>query len=196
MSKRKLYLDFETTGLKHQHDYPTEIGFILDGGQGVLEEYERYIKLPKGVIVSDFITSLTGVTNQLLDEQGVNIEEVKEKLKEVIDKDTLVIAHNVSFDLGFLYTHFGIEPEQFICTMHMWSDKEPKVSAKLESIYNRNLGKLKQTHQALDDVRMMQGIYTLWEEKYGNELEGYICEVKGLNNRPLLFTPKNAKVIR
>ena len=92
-------LDFETTGLSPEAgDRITEVAALrIEGGEIV----ERYVSLVNcGVRIPPFITSLTGITQQMVD-SAPPAEEVVPRLIDFIGADTLA-AHNASFDEKFL----------------------------------------------------------------------------------------------
>ena len=92
-------LDLETTGLNPAEDSIIEFAAIRvkDG-----KETERFAslvrwnrKLPKTVV------DLTGITDQLLQEQGAPLEQALQRFLDFVGKDRL-IGYNISFDMEFL----------------------------------------------------------------------------------------------
>ncbi|WP_426177222.1 3'-5' exonuclease [Massilia sp. TWR1-2-2] len=92
-------LDFETTGLSPaMGDRITEVAAlrIVDG-----RVTERYVSLINcNARIPSFITSLTGITQQMVDD-APPVRQVLPQLLEFIGSDTLS-AHNASFDEKFL----------------------------------------------------------------------------------------------
>ncbi|WP_342513136.1 exonuclease domain-containing protein [Sporosarcina sp. FSL K6-1522] len=92
-------LDFETTGFRAGADQIIQIGAI------------KYVKHEQTDILSTFInphryiplsvTQLTGISNEMV-QAAPTIDEKIEELLAFIG-DLPVIAHNASFDMGFLY---------------------------------------------------------------------------------------------
>lgn len=97
-------LDFETTGLRAGADQIIQIGAIRyfdhwkDEQMDVLINPQRYI--------SPTITRLTGITNEMVEKAPT----IDEKLGELIEfiGELPIIAHNASFDMGFLYALEGV----------------------------------------------------------------------------------------
>ncbi|UVW27031.1 PolC-type DNA polymerase III [Massilia sp. H6] len=92
-------LDFETTGLSPEMgDRITEVAALrIVGG----EIRERYVSLVNcGVRIPSFITSLTGITQQMVD-TAPSAGRVMPELLDFIGGDMLS-AHNASFDEKFL----------------------------------------------------------------------------------------------
>lgn len=190
--ERFLFLDFETIGLNYREDEPTEIAFIITDSKGkVEEEYSQLIKLPRWKQVPEFITELTGITTELLETEGKHLGEVKQEVQRIIQGDEVVVAHHASFDLGYLSYYFGIQPDKFLCTRHMWHTMEQNRRAGLEAVYRRNIGEITQDHRALNDVYMLRDIFFKWEEVGNKPKEEFYNVLSRVNGRELPFIPKN-----
>ena len=100
-------VDIETTGLSPEWDDIIEIGAIKYSNGEEIERFQSLIQpLPykDGTFVSDFITELTGITNEML-ATAPKTEEVISAFSEFIGDQTIV-GYNVSFDINFLYDNF------------------------------------------------------------------------------------------
>lgn len=195
MFKNILVIDFETTGLSPEKDYPTEVGFkkVYDNGQE--EVYSKMIRLPENVKVPEFITNLTGLTTEQVNEQGIEKEEIKKILADVIDHETLVVAHNANFDLGFLFHHFGIVPDHFMCTRTIEFLTHPDKSSSLEPTYRRYFGETIQKHRALSDVLMTFDVLKRHEKIYGDAMCFFLNKMVITPERELVYQPNNAIVL-
>jgi DNA polymerase-3 subunit epsilon len=92
-------LDFETTGLSPaMGDRITEVAALRIVGGRVTERYVSLINC--NARIPSFITSLTGITQQMVDE-APPVRRVMPELLDFIGSDTLS-AHNASFDEKFL----------------------------------------------------------------------------------------------
>ena len=112
--------DLETTGLSPSFDEIIEFAGLRVRGEKVVERFSTLIK--PNYPVSDFITDLTGITNEMLD-GAPSIESVIAEIKDFIASDILV-GHNVNFDINFLYdaiAQFQSEPlsNDFVDTMRL-----------------------------------------------------------------------------
>lgn len=92
-------IDIETTGLYPKTDEIIELGAIRVRGYEIRERFSTLIK--PSAPISAFISSLTGITNEML-EDAPSIEEVISDIRDCIGGDILV-GHNVNFDINFLY---------------------------------------------------------------------------------------------
>ncbi len=102
-------IDLETTGLSTECDSIIEVSAIRVVKGEIVDSYSHLVQPPliydcyksKYCYVTSFITELTGITNEMLEDQPV-IEEVLPEYLEFIGKDTIV-GHNVNFDINFIY---------------------------------------------------------------------------------------------
>ncbi|MEO7397703.1 MAG: DEDD exonuclease domain-containing protein [Ilumatobacteraceae bacterium] len=91
-------LDLETTGGDRQNDVITEIGAIKMRGGVNLGTFQTLIN--PGRAVPPLITVLTGISDAML-VPAPRIEQVLPSLLEFC-RDTVIVGHNVRFDVGFL----------------------------------------------------------------------------------------------
>ncbi len=96
-------IDLETTGYAPQYDEIIEISAIrVRDGQPV-ETFSSFVK-PE-MPVDEFITSLTGITNDML-ATAPRPAEIFPAARDFIGAD-VVVGWNVSFDVNFLYDWFS-----------------------------------------------------------------------------------------
>ena len=92
-------IDIETTGLDPKVDEIIEISAIKIRDNKIISEYSTLIK-PQHEI-SDFITNLTGITNEMVDDKPA-INTVLNDYFDFLDND-IIVGHNINFDINFLY---------------------------------------------------------------------------------------------
>ena len=90
--------DLETTGLDPKVDFVIEFGAVKIVNGIATERYQQFIKPP--VRIPKFITKLTGITNEMV-EDAPTFEEVVDDLYDFLGDHPLV-AHNIYFDHNFL----------------------------------------------------------------------------------------------
>lgn len=103
-------IDLETTGLSSQYDSIIEVGAIKIRNNQISGTYQQLIN--PGFEISDFITDLTGISNEMLE----GMPSIEEKIDEVIDfiSDDIVVGHNVNFDINFIYDNlYRIKNKEF-----------------------------------------------------------------------------------
>ena len=97
-----LIVDLETTGPSPKSGSAiTEIGAVKVKGGEVIAEFESFVNPLKPI--PEYITDLTGITNQML----ANAPIIDEVLPDFLNfagshLETILVAHNAPFDLGFL----------------------------------------------------------------------------------------------
>ncbi len=96
-------VDIETTGGSPKSDKITEIAIYLHNGLTIEEEWSTLMN-PE-VAIPFFITGLTGITNEMVAD-APRFCEVARKIVEMTE-NRIFVAHNVSFDYGFLRNEFS-----------------------------------------------------------------------------------------
>jgi len=91
-------IDIETTGGSAQLEKITEIAVYLHDGHKITEEYSTLINPERNIPY--FITNLTGITNEMV-ENAPRFYEIAKKLIELTEGRTFV-AHNARFDYSFI----------------------------------------------------------------------------------------------
>ncbi|WP_317992496.1 DNA polymerase III subunit epsilon [Bartonella gliris] len=102
---REIIFDTETTGLDKEKDRIIEIGCV--------EMVDRYLTgrrfhvylNPQGVIIPDEVVAIHGLTNERLKNEK-SFSDIADAFLEFINGATM-IAHNASFDIGFLNAELG-----------------------------------------------------------------------------------------
>lgn len=100
-------IDVETTGRSPQWDHIIEVAAlkISDGQEvGRFSSLIQPPSMPGGTYVDDFITALTGITDEMLESAPFAPDVLAEFASFV--GDTPVVGHYVGFDINFLYDSF------------------------------------------------------------------------------------------
>ncbi|MBE0666162.1 MAG: 3'-5' exonuclease, partial [Bacteroidales bacterium] len=97
-------IDIETTGGSARLERITEIAVIIHDGTEVIDEYSTLITPERSIPY--FITSLTGITNEMV-EDAPRFFEVARKIVEITEGKVFV-AHNARFDYSFLRQEFAM----------------------------------------------------------------------------------------
>ena len=91
-------VDIETTGI-NDDDRIIEIAALRVRKGDISGKYTTLVKCDKSI--PEGIVRLTGITNSMLNSDGVDPKEALEGLKEFCNDDVLV-GHNIQFDMRFL----------------------------------------------------------------------------------------------
>lgn len=180
---RLVFIDVETTGLDPQRGHRIiEIGAIVMADNCLVDEFQSLIRVNRSI--PRHVSKIHGITNEMLHDQP-SPEDVFPNVKNFIS-DSVLIAHNAKFDVGFLRSEFNrlnlCINNQSICTLELSRRRYPRLpNHKLDTIYRHLIDmsgdmlqiggviqKLEgssscprklQQHRALDDARMVAAIW-------------------------------------
>lgn len=149
---RAIFLDLETTGLNPDQDEIIEIGMVpfTYGPEGQIYSVENpYSKLREpSETISEEITKITNITNEMVQGKTIDPDEVFEFVKQA----GLIIAHNASFDRVFLEKfspQFADKP--WACSMSQIPWKEEGFDGTRLSHIAAGLGFFYEAHRAVED---------------------------------------------
>ena len=94
--------DVETTGLSAIYDSIIELAGVKMHKGNVIEEFQEFID--PGHPLSDTTVQLTGITDEMV--RGSKTEKEVLMAFQAFTEDTILVAHNASFDMGFLNTAY------------------------------------------------------------------------------------------
>lgn len=151
---------------------------VVDGN--VIEEYDEFIKTNEPL--PSKITELTGITDKMIEDNGVDEEIIAHDLKQRLTEDTLMVAHNTQFDLSFVYTllkrHFPLEAEEIIQnvywldTLTVLKDRKDYPHKLIDAVKHYGVEEVN-FHRAIDDTKALCEVYKeLIDER--DDLEEYI----------------------
>lgn len=169
-------VDLETSGASPLHGAGiTEIGCVKVRGGIVLGEFSTFIN-PQSPI-SDFITGLTGITDEMVWDAPL-MREIFPTLLEFLgpEHQSVLVAHNAPFDLGFLKA----SAREIGCPWPAYRVMDTvrysrKVVSK-DEVGDYKLGTLaaffgattSPTHRALDDARATVDVLHAVLERFGD----------------------------
>ncbi len=179
-------IDIETTGGHPKHERITEIAIYVTDGNKIIDSFSTLINPEKRVPL--FITGLTGITNEML-EDAPKFFEVAAKIVE-ITKDTVFVAHNVGFDYGFVKEEFANLGYKFrlntLCTLKLGRKLFPGFkSYSLGNLCKSMNVSLVNAHRAYADAKATAEIFNMiykkdYDENEGININGF--SVNGLNS--------------
>ena len=117
-----LIFDTETTGLPKRWNAPitdtdnwprcVQIAWQLHDKYGELIEQQDYLIKPEGYNIPFDAEKIHGISTQLAEEKGEDLEKVLYLFNEALSKSKFVVGQNVNFDLNIMGCEFirtGIE---------------------------------------------------------------------------------------
>lgn len=115
-------IDLETTGFSPEFDEIIEIACIRFRDGVEVDKFQSLVIPHDMSLVDDYIIKLTGITHDML-QAAPNIETVLPNALSFIGHD-IIIGHNVSFDINFLYDNcerfgFGYFDNDYVDTRRL-----------------------------------------------------------------------------
>lgn len=174
MPAKKTYaiVDVETTGGSPRFERITEVGIVLFDGEQVIDTFESLVNPEQSI--PEFITKLTGITNEMVQE-APRFYEIAKKIVE-LTQGAVFVAHNARFDYGFLRSEFKrlgyTYTRRQLCTV--------KLSRRVfPGLPSYSLGKLirhfdipvSRRHRALDDALATTELLRMMLEKESGDAE-------------------------
>lgn len=189
-------LDVETSSLDVEAGEIIEIGAAKFDKKG--EEIDNFNTLIKNrEEVPKLALVITGIKECDL-KKAPAFEEIKEKL-QVFLKDSIIIGHNVNFDINFLKKNGVKIDNQIIDTWHLSAILLPNLgSHSLESLTLKLKIGHPEKHRALDDAKASFNLFLFLKEKIKEidletrkEIKKYLQKDK--NDLAILFDSKEFK---
>lgn len=180
-----LVLDTETSGLDFKDDRIIELAVIryvpCENGGKIDFEMDDFIKLPDGRVLDEKIIELTGITDKMLEEQGISDTECAEKFTSIFTEKPLIVAYNAQFDLNYLFYFLHragradvLKRAKMLDALTVYKDRH-EYPHRLENaieIYNLQ-DKVVNSHRAIDDTKaLLEVMFEMAKEK--DDLDKYI----------------------
>lgn len=100
--KNYTVIDLETTGFSTRYNDIIEIGCIKIRDGKIIDKYQTLIKPPDPIPY--LIECMTGIKNEMVAD-APSFSEIAQSVWDFL-KDEIIVGHNVSFDVNFLYDNF------------------------------------------------------------------------------------------
>lgn len=164
------YLDLETTGATPTKDRITEIALVRFENGIETARWETLVNPEQPI--SPFIQNLTGIDDAMVADAPV-FSEVAEKLHAFL-QGTVLSAHNVRFDYGFIKAEFkrlGMHFKQkVLCTVKLSRLLYPQhYSHGLDAIIQRHAITTNARHRAMGDVESVLAYLQIAKDDLGAE---------------------------
>lgn len=168
-------VDIETTGDKPINFKIIEIAIILHDGKKELDTYHTFVNPEQKI--TPFISRLTGIT----DADVYEAPKFYEIAKDIVEftKDTIFVAHNVSFDYGVMrreYKRLGYDYRlDHMCTIQSARILLPGHDSYGLKNITRDLNiDLGNHHRAIDDTRATAKLFGIIYKKGKGNLANFI----------------------
>lgn len=166
-----VFFDTETTGLDADTCQIIELAAIRieqtdsNGTLRIADSADLFVKLPEGEKVPEKIVELTGITDEMLEAEGVAEVEAATIFSNIIRKDegpVLLVAHNAQFDLLFVQAmaerhalafEVALKSVDYLDSLTVYKDRRPYPHKLANAISAYKLeDKVQNSHRAIDDV--------------------------------------------
>lgn len=184
-----VFFDTETTGLDANTCQIIELAAIRieQGDRGNLRmatSLDEFIRLPEGEKLPEQIAKLTGITDEMLVEKGLDEEDVVLDFETLLDDTAgpvLLAAHNAQFDLLFTQAMAGrydrpcaelLAHADYLDTLTVYKDRRPYPHKLADAITAYKLeDKVRNSHRALDDVEALFEVCKAMDDERADLLE-------------------------
>lgn len=160
---RALLLDTETTGIGEQ-DRAIEIGAMVTSEDFGINFYDMNVLIKDAAYpkMTEELTKINGITQELLDSEGIAKEDAYQMLEEAAGSVDVIIAYNEEFDRTMLFKELKEDSRlrklPWLCAM---KDAETNYKYKCWKLSHLALDKgvpvnPKELHRAIADVELMR----------------------------------------
>lgn len=158
--------DTETTGLSSKYEKIIEIGAVKFDKNGIIDTYSVLINPEK--VISSNITSITGITNQMVC-NCPTFSEITPSFLNFIN-ETKLVAHNAKFDISFVNAELEKTPYNNLRKSQCNAVDTVKVSQKvfpalpcykLQELAKHFNIKVDAAHRAYDDARVCMELFLI-----------------------------------
>ncbi len=92
-------MNIKTTGADYDKDRIFEVGLLKIYGDGIGDQLQCLLQC--GREIPESVTRLTGISNEMMEREGIGEEGAFDKIQEFIGED-LVVGYNVQADMKFI----------------------------------------------------------------------------------------------
>jgi len=155
--------DLETTGLRADSHEIIEIGAVRVNRDSANHETFQVLVKPRKKVPKK-ITEITGISQQMVEQDGVALEQAVAEFQEFAG-DLRLVAYNAAFDMAFLRNaaaRCGKEVRNPVsCALHMARRAWPSRQSYRLTDMAKGAGKSTSgAHRALNDCALTMGVYS------------------------------------
>ncbi|MCF7812165.1 3'-5' exonuclease [Candidatus Gracilibacteria bacterium] len=159
------FLDLETTGLEAEKDSILEISFLVCDEKGkILDSFDEVI-IPEKSPLTPYVTNITGISEKEIATKGKPLDTIRLTVNKKI-KDTVIVGHNIDFDIVFLRENNFQVPDQRIDTHEL-----ARITLVNEESYSLEILSQKygfihtDAHRAMSDVEASRDLFFFLQKK-------------------------------
>ena len=178
-------LDLETTGISITTEKITEVGIMKVKNGEVIDEFEIFVNPEKPI--PQRVIEVTNITDEMV-KDAETIDKVFPKILEFVG-DSIIVAHNASFDVGFLKHNAKLLGYEFNNT---YIDTLPLAKDLFPDLKKYKLGKIADSlgievdvaHRALADVDTTVKVFNVMLKKLKDKGINTVDEIDSATKDP------------
>ena len=178
-------LDLETTGISITTEKITEVGIMKVKNGEVIDEFEIFVNPEKPI--PQRVVEVTNITDEMV-KDAETIDKVFSKILEFVG-DSIIVAHNASFDVGFLKHNAKLLGYEFNNT---YIDTLPLAKDLFPDLKKYKLGKIADSlgievdvaHRALADVDTTVKVFNVMLKKLKDKGINTVDEIDSATKDP------------
>ena len=178
-------LDLETTGISITTEKITEVGIMKVKNGEVIDEFEIFVNPEKPI--PQRVVEVTNITDEMVKDAEA-IDKVFPKILEFVG-DSIIVAHNASFDVGFLKHNAKLLGYEFNNT---YIDTLPLAKDLFPDLKKYKLGKIADSlgievdvaHRALADVDTTVKVFNVMLKKLKDKGINTVDEIDSATKDP------------
>lgn len=178
-------LDLETTGISITTEKITEVGIMKVKNGEVIDEFEIFVNPEKPI--PQRVVEVTNITDEMV-KDAETIDKVFPKILEFVG-DSIIVAHNASFDVGFLKHNAKLLGYEFNNT---YIDTLPLAKDLFPDLKKYKLGKIADSlgievdvaHRALADVDTTVKVFNVMLKKLKDKGINTVDEIDSATKGP------------
>ena len=178
-------LDLETTGISITTEKITEVGIMKVKNGEVIDEFEIFVNPEKPI--PQRVVEVTNITDEMV-KDAETIDKVFPKILEFVG-DSIIVAHNASFDVGFLKHNAKLLGYEFNNT---YIDTLPLAKDLFPDLKKYKLGKIADSlgievdvaHRALADVDTTVKVFNVMLKKLKDKGINIVDEIDSATKDP------------
>nr|DAM37306.1 MAG TPA: DNA polymerase III subunit alpha [Caudoviricetes sp.] len=181
--KGLVIFDTETSGLDPSKSQIIELAALRvertgTGALRIAGKMDTFVKLPDGELLPENITALTGITDHLLQSEGVQPAKAAGHIEKLMQPGpVLMVAHNAQFDACFLRLLLRgakVGRIDWLDSLTVYKDRRPYPHKLANAILAYDLGgKVQNSHRAIDDVLALFEVLKAMDEER-DDLASYV----------------------
>lgn len=181
--------DIETTGLSKEKEMITEIGAVKVADGKIIDRFSTFVN-PQRPISAE-ITKLTGITDDMV-KDAPTIENVLPEFLKFCE-DTVLVAHNASFDTGFIRiaaerAGLGELHHTIVDTLELARALLPKLNKHKLDIVCEHLGvTLNGHHRAVNDAEATAEVFIKFLDMLAEKKVFTLDEINVLASRTVNY---------